>query len=77
MVLVPVLMVGAARVTDPVKRLELENSIRSVVVPGLAGALFLLIADLTWRQVEAATCGRSGRSYATAGALHDQILTAS
>lgn len=53
MVLVPVWIVGTVNVADPVRRLELENSVRGVIVPGLAGSLFLVTAYLTWRQVEA------------------------
>ena len=53
MILVPAWIVGAVDISDPVKRLELENSVRGVVVPSLAGTLFLATAYLTWRQVEA------------------------
>jgi uncharacterized protein YjbI with pentapeptide repeats len=53
MVVVPEWIVGAVEIADPIKRLELENSVRGVVVPGLAGTLFLATAYLTWRQVEA------------------------
>lgn len=53
MLLVPAWIVGAVDVADPVKRLELENSVRGVIVPSLAGTLFLTSAYLTWRQVDA------------------------
>jgi uncharacterized protein YjbI with pentapeptide repeats len=57
MLLVPAWIVGAVDVADPVKRLELENSVRGVIVPALAGTLFLATAYLTWRQVDTAQQG--------------------
>jgi Pentapeptide repeats (8 copies) len=51
-VVLPQFMVSASEVSDPARRLELQNSVRTTLVQGLGAMLLAVGAFFTWRQIQ-------------------------